>query len=64
MKKRRFTANDYYTKCLTCGASFDMRDLAQVKKHLHGKTYKAARAQKNDAKHNQRRADTGRRDPI
>lgn len=59
MKKRRFTERDYYARCQTCGASFDMRDLAQVKKHLHGKTYKAARGRRPRFRNTPRRNDPG-----
>ncbi len=57
MTKDRFTQRDYYTRCQTCGASFDMRDLAQVRKHLHGKTYKAERGQKPPLPNTGRRGD-------
>lgn len=59
MRKRRFTERDYYARCQTCGASFDMRDLAQVKKHLHGKTYKAARRQRPPFRNTSRRNHPG-----
>ena len=59
MKKRRFTERDYYARCQTCGASFDMRNLAQVKKHLHGKTYKAARGRRPTFQNTSRRNGSG-----
>jgi hypothetical protein len=57
MKKPRFLAADFFTNCRSCGASFDMRDLKQVKKHLHGTTYKAARAQNSVARKKQANGD-------
>jgi hypothetical protein len=62
MKKPRFSADDFFTNCRSCGASFDMRDLEQVKKHLHGTTYQAARAQIGVAKKKQANGD-GSPDP-
>jgi hypothetical protein len=56
MKKPRFSAADFFTNCRSCGASFDMRDLEQVEKHLHGTTYKAVRAEKSVAKEKRERS--------
>jgi hypothetical protein len=51
MKTPAFTVKDFYTRCERCDVVFDMRDLEQVREHLHGNRYRAARVRKRAARH-------------
>jgi uncharacterized C2H2 Zn-finger protein len=52
MKRPAFTVRDFYTRCPRCGVAFDMRDLEQVREHLHGSRYQADRVRKKAARRN------------
>jgi hypothetical protein len=56
MKRPAFTVKDFYASCPRCNVSFDMRDLEQVREHLHGSRYQAVRVRKKAARHSDENA--------